>query len=91
MRIEAYTQVQQLYNAKGVAKTTKSASVSVSDQLQISSTGKDYQVAKNAVKASPDIREDLVASIKASMAAGTYQVSGESFADKLIAKYDEMR
>ena len=91
MRIEAYTQVQQLYSAKGVGKVQKSAGVSASDQLQLSSTGKDYQTAKAAVKTAPDIREDLVASIKASMEAGTYQVSGESFADKLIAKYDEMR
>ena len=72
-------------------KVQKSAGVSASDQLQLSSTGKDYQTAKAAVKTAPDIREDLVASIKASMEAGTYQVSGESFADKLFAKYEEMR
>lgn len=91
MRIDAYTQVQQLYSPKGIAKTTKSAKVSVSDQLQLSNTGKDYHVAKAAVKSAPDVREDLVASIKASMENGTYQVSAEAFADKLIAKFEEMR
>ncbi len=57
--------------------------------MEISSIGKDIQTAKNAVKASSDIREGKVADIKKQIAAGTYNVSGESFADKLLAKYNE--
>ena len=84
MRIEAYTQVQQLYNTKKVAKAESKNSVSFSDQLQISS-------AKAAVAGSSDIREDVTAPIKASIQAGTYEVSAESFADKLLKKYEEAR
>lgn len=91
MRIEAYNQIQQVYNSKGVSKAQNTTKVSFSDQLQISSAGKDFQVAKTAVKASPDVREDLVATIKASMEAGTYRVSNEDLADKLIDNYFEMR
>ena len=91
MRIEAYTQVQQLYNTKKVAKAESKNNVSFSDQLQISSIGKDIQTAKAAVAGSSDIREDVTAPIKASIQAGTYEVSAESFADKLLKKYEEAR
>ncbi len=91
MRIEAYTQVQQLYSAKKTAQVKKSTSVASADQVQISSIGKDIQTAKAAVKASPDVREDITAPIKARVAAGTYEVSAGSFADKLLAKYAEAR
>ena len=80
MRIEAYTQVQQLYNATKPAKLQGKAHVSATDRIQISSIGKDIQIAKNAVAAAPDIREDVVAPIRAAVTNGTYQVSAESFA-----------
>lgn len=88
MRIEAYTQVQQLYNAKKTAKTAQPKSVSAYDKIQISSIGKDFQTAKAAVGAQNDIREELVAPIKAEIKNGTYHVSGESFADKLLQEYE---
>lgn len=91
MRIEAYTQVQQLYNAKKTTQTKQTSSVKFSDKVQISSVGKDIQTAKAALSATPDIREDVTAPIKAKVNAGTYQVNAESFADKLMQKYEEMR
>ena len=91
MRIEAYTQVQQLYNTKKSVKAQTNKKLSFTDQLQISSIGKDIQTAKAAVAGSSDIREDVTAPIKASIQAGTYDVSTESFADKLLSKYEEMR
>ena len=90
MRIDAYSQVQQLYNAKKPVKVQGNTKSTASDQIQISSIGKDIQVAKNAVAAADDIREELTAPIKAGIANGTYQVSGESFAEKLLQKYEEI-
>ena len=90
MRIETFTQVQQLYNVKKPAKAQDKAKVASSDQIQISSIGKDIQIAKNAVADADDIREELTAPIKAGIANGTYQVSGESFAEKLMKKYEEI-
>ena len=90
MRIEAYTQVQQLYNTKKPAKLQGKVQASAADRIQISSIGKDIQTAKNAVAAAPDIREELVAPIRSAVANGTYQVSAESFAEKLMQKYEEI-
>lgn len=91
MRIEAYTQVQQLYNTKKVNKAETKKNVSFSDKLQISSIGKDIQTAKAAVAASADVREEVTAPLKAQVQAGTYEVSAESFSEKLFKKYEEMR
>ena len=91
MRIEAYTQVQQLYSTQKTQRTQESKKASFSDQLQISSMGKDIQTAKSAVASAPDIREDIVAPLRDQVQSGTYSVDTGSFADKLFAKYEEMR
>ena len=91
MRIEAYSQVQQMYQTKKVNKSQQSGSASRSDQVQISSLGKDFQAAKAAVAGSPDIREELTAPSKARVQNGTYQVDNGTFAEKLLQKYEEMR
>ncbi len=91
MRIEAYNQVQQLYQSQRVNKGQKITKAVPTDQLQISSRGMDYQIAKTAVQNSPDVREDLIAPIKERVQNGTYAVDTESFAEKLLQKYEEMR
>lgn len=90
MRIEAYNQVQQLYsNSRKAVKAPAASTGSRSDQIQISSIGKDFQSAKAAVNASNDVREDVIAPLKAEIASGTYFVSGESFAERMLQKYEE--
>ena len=91
MRIEAYTQVQKLYDTNKAKKAAVGSSVNVSDKLQLSSLGKDIQWAKKTVAESSDVREDVVAPIKARIQSGTYEVSADSFADKLIQKFEELR
>ena len=88
MRIEAYNSIQQMYQTKPVNRTAPVARTgSFVDNLQISSIGKDIQTAKQAVAKVPDVRSEKTAPIKASIDNGTYNVSTESFADKLIEKY----
>lgn len=87
MRIDAYTQVTQLYNTSKVKGTAKPTKTGFSDAVEISSFGKDYQVAKKAVMSAPDIREDMVASVKAAIDEGTYNVSDSDLADKLLKRY----
>lgn len=91
MRIEAYNQVQQLYQTKKLNQTQKATNAYPVDQLQISSRGRDFQIAKSAVQASPDIREELTAPIREKVQNGTYEVPTSTFAEKLLQKYEEMR
>lgn len=91
MRIDAYAQVQQLYGNKKTHKVQKETKTAFRDQLQISSKGKDIQTAKTAVANAADIREDVVASLKSQVEAGTYEVSGEQFVQKLFERYNSAR
>jgi len=91
MRIEAYKQVQQLYRSQKVNRNQKTSTADRTDVVQISSLGKDIHAARAAVADSPDIREELTAPIKTRIQNGTYEVSNESFAEKLLSKYQEMR
>ncbi len=90
MRIEAYSQVNSIYKADTVKKSKDMKRAGVSDQVVISSAGKDYQAAKAAIAKQPDIRTDLTESIKSRIDSGAYQVSGNDFANKVLEKYQSM-
>lgn len=87
MRVDAYNQITQMYQTTKAKVKNTNRSEKTSDSLQLSQTGKDYQVAKQAVREVPDVREDRVNQIKEGLASGTYQVSGEEFAEKVLARY----
>jgi len=87
MRIEAYNAISQVYSSKKPSQVGKSTSAYGRDQVQISSIGKDIQTLKTAVANSPDVRSDVTEPIKAAMNNGTYNVSNDDFASKLLEKY----
>jgi len=89
MRIDAYNQITSVYQAQAAKRPQAVAKTGTSfvDKLQLSSIGKDIQTAKQAVANAPDIRSEKTEPIKAQIAAGTYEVSAESFADKLLEKF----
>lgn len=89
MRIDAYNQIQQIYGSSTIKKTEdkKTTTSSFKDQLMLSATGRDSQIAKKALASTPDVREDKVASIKEQIDNGTYDVSTDDFASKLLDKY----
>ena len=87
MRIEAYNQIGQIYTAKKTYGTQKTNTVSRTDQVQISSIGKDIQTVKQAVANTPDIRESITGPVKAKIQSGQYEVSSDDFASKLMAAY----
>ena len=92
MRIDAYNQIAQLYSAGKVKRKGPAAYAQQTgpvDDLQISSLGKDFQTARKAVADSPDVREDVIAVAKQNLESGKYDnLSGASFADKLLQKYE---
>lgn len=87
MRIDAFNKISELYKASNVKSTAKAKNMSFSDTLEISQTGKDYQVAKQIIARTPDIRETKVNEIMERMKAGTYNVTIEDVADKLVDEY----
>ena len=87
MRIDAINKVSQLYQATSTSKPTKPEKVSARDKYEVSEVGKNYQFAKQAVAATPDVREDLVKDIKNRIATGTYNFNSEEVADMLVERF----
>lgn len=86
MRIDAYNAISQVYNTtKPVKKASSEKKIAAKDDtLEISQFGKAMHVAKKAISEAEDIRMDKVESIKKQMQEGTYQVSDEALADKIL-------
>jgi negative regulator of flagellin synthesis FlgM len=87
MRIDAMNQVSQIYQKSGTRKVAQANRTGAADRVEISQLGKDMQVAKAAVKATPDVRASRVEELKAAVANGTYSVSNEDLADKLASLF----
>ena len=81
------TEMHQQYPLKNTLKINEKTVSNFSDKLLISSMGKDYNTARTALSSTPDIREDLIYSIKESIKNGTYEVSGEAFAEKILENF----
>ncbi len=91
MRIESFNQVAQIYNKNKAVRAQRTSAANVArDEVQISSFGRDYQIAKQAVAEASDIREDRVAQLKEVVNSGNYNVDMDDFADKLLQKYNAL-
>lgn len=84
MRVDAYNKVAQLYQTNATSKVTKQTSVSAKDKVEISRLGREYQVAKQAIQNTSDIRKDKVDEIKHRMESGTYDITSKEVANKLV-------
>ena len=92
MRIEAYNQVAQIYKSNKATKTQSSRGTTAGrDEVTISRTGYDYQIAKQAVAEASDIRQDKVAGLKARIESGNYKVDSGDFASKLLERYHSLQ
>ena len=77
MRIDAYNAVSQIYKTSSYSKNNKVVTnKKENDKYEISDTAKLYQVAKSAVASTSDV--------KARIQAGTYNISSEDVADKIL-------
>lgn len=83
MRIDAYMQVNQMYQTSKSRTTAKTSKTEVTDSFEVSAHGRALQVAKKAVSETADVREEKIQDIMNRMKAGTYNVSIEDVADKL--------
>jgi len=81
-------QVSQMYQATKTKKDAPTESAKKgSDKIELSSFGKELSIARKAVSETSEVREAKIADIKASMQAGTYDLSMDRLADKLVDKY----
>ncbi len=87
MRINNMSNVSSLYNTTKAKKAYKQESgKGPKDSVSLSSFAKELSVAKRAIDASPDVRQDKVYAIKEQIKEGTYNVSAEQVAERILAK-----
>ncbi|ABW20054.1 flagellar biosynthesis anti-sigma factor FlgM [Alkaliphilus oremlandii] len=76
----------QIYNNKSTEKLKKSKEVEgPKDEIQLSDKAREYQIAMKAFKSLPETRENLVNELRNQITQGSYSVSGEEIADKIVA------
>ena len=92
MRIGTYNMLSQIYGNTGTKKPKSTGTTSTGsflDQVSFSSMGKDMQTAKTALGNTPDVRESKIQDLKRRIDNGTYDVSVDDFAQKLLDSYSK--
>jgi negative regulator of flagellin synthesis FlgM len=88
MRIEDRIRIFQIYTQTAkVTRVEKKQEPTATDKVEISSEARDFQAILNAIKQTPDVREEKVNEIKKKIDSGTYNVSGKDVVEKLIREY----
>ena len=71
-------------SAQRASQADHDASASKADSVTLSDTARSLAAARQAVEAAPDVREQKVADIKQQVSDGTYQVSAQVLARKIV-------
>ncbi|GKX28485.1 hypothetical protein SH1V18_09650 [Vallitalea longa] len=92
MRINGIKNINNAYKVNATDRISKVSKIKKEkDSLAISDVAKELQIAKKAVKNTPDIRYDKVNDIKKRMQSGSYDVTAKEVADKIIDRYFDKR
>ena len=91
MRITRAPQINDIYKPNANSKQQRLSRAEEKDSVTISEHGKDFQSVLKAIKDSPEVREDKVNRIKSQIENGTYNVSAEEIANKMVNNYIMMR
>lgn len=82
--IQQYQRNESVISA--VDKQAGAAAVKPEETVDLSTMARDIQQAKVEVSKAPDVREEKVQEIKSQVEKGTYNVSGEQIANKMVGE-----
>lgn len=91
MKIQHLQGAMKAYNnSKGKITPKKEiqTNLGAKDAMNVSKEAKTFSAVLQAVKKSPEIREEKVISLKEAIANNTYKVSNEQLAEKLIDRME---
>jgi negative regulator of flagellin synthesis FlgM len=72
---------------KNQAPATNGASFAPVDRVELSTSSRLIQKIQEAAQAAPDVRAEKVAALKKQVENGTYQVSSEDIAGKMLKNF----
>lgn len=88
MKIYGNMNVQKVQKAygKNIGKVNKTSKSEMKrDQLEISQDAKDFQIAMDAFKKLPNVRQDKVDDVKDQIAKGSYKPTAEDIIKKMMS------
>lgn len=89
MKIYNQPAIQQVMKSYGKTpertKVEKSGGMAT-DQIQISSQARSFQVAMKAIQEVPEVRQEKVEAIKQQIESGTYRPSAQDIARKMMGR-----
>ena len=84
MKIHNIPGIMKAYNQKKVHSTTKPGSIGKKDEMSISNEAQVMSKVMQRVKETPDVREKKINEIRQQIKQGTYSVSADNVAEKLL-------
>ena len=85
VKISNVQSVYELYKPQKAMTPQKTSEISTpKDVVALSNAAKDFQAIRNAVAKTPDIRQDKVDVLKEKINNGTYAVSDDALANKML-------
>lgn len=84
VNLEAY--IKNAQNSEGVKQplAQEQGKSFRTEDVKFSATAKELQQARQAMEATPEIRDDKVGQFKGEIATGTYRVEGDKVATKML-------
>lgn len=84
-RLNGASSVQKVMKAYNTNATKNIQKVSLKeDKIEISQKGKDYQIAMEALKNLPEVREDKVNELMNQIQNGTYNIDKDKLANAIV-------
>ena len=84
LNLEAYVQNAQKKEDAGQVVREGTEQTSQKEQVNLSSAARDLQKAREAIEATPEIREERVSQFRQEIATGQYQPKAEDVAEQML-------
>ena len=83
--LQKYQKQDRVYEAnRGAGKNLKSTIGA--DEAKISENAKAYQMARDLIRELPEIREDRLVNVQRLVKKGSYEISDDEIAEKMIGR-----
>ncbi len=88
MRVDALNRIHEVYKSQSTKNIKKTNKTNGADQVELSSTAKDFNEILKMLTDVPDIRQDKVDDLRNQINSGTYNVRSEEVAKKIMSQFD---
>ncbi|MBE6024482.1 MAG: flagellar biosynthesis anti-sigma factor FlgM [Cellulosilyticum sp.] len=86
MRVDAVSRIYNTYSTQMASSAKDTDKAKSKDEVDFSTQAKDFAAIKKMLSDVPEVREDKVQDIKQRMENGTYNVSSEEVASKILSQ-----